>query len=463
MTDVDRMTDTELRLRAELHRSLVPPATPDRLRLEVDRLANEELVKPERRRVSWTGAISMGARTMRIGLGAAAVVALVAVGAFVLVSRGDQPDVAATPHPTLPAITQPALPSPAAKPTLLTAGAWIDASTAWLVDNAYRLRISTDGGQSWSDPRALPTSMDLGFDMFDAEHGYAAWATTVGDQHRLIAYRTSNGGRTWQSTTVGFMQAGPGRDLGANIHFVDRDHGVMLGTTLDLASAVTPLGPPQECAAFATDDGGATWSRLRDAPCIGGGYRWASPSVGLAFSARDFSVADLTTDGGRTWTQGSLPLVGEADFALLGLTRSADGTVRLIGWSMGDGAVGPLPVEVLETRDGGRTWQRAYESTAIDASSLTSIAVLDDDHWLALTTTDGSPESLDLLESWDGGRSWEGVGHADIVPGHAWWMDRLHGMVQGAPTVCAQGGSCGGTGTILLTNDGGQTWHLVPF
>jgi len=54
------------------------------------------------------------------------------------------------------------------------------------------------------------------------------------------------------------------------------------------------------------------------------------------------------------------------------------------------------------------------------------------------------------------------VNVAEILPGSMQWFDRLHGALQGAPLQCS-GTSCGGEGAILLTNDGGQTWHEVPF
>jgi hypothetical protein len=71
-------------------------------------------------------------------------------------------------------------------------------------------------------------------------------------------------------------------------------------------------------------------------------------------------------------------------------------------------------------------------------------------------------DGMDLYETWDAGRTWTITGHAAIKGiSYAAWADRLHCMVQGVPIACS-GSACGGAWTILLTNDGGQTWHL-PF
>jgi hypothetical protein len=45
------------------------------------------------------------------------------------------------------------------------------------------------------------------------------------------------------------------------------------------------------------------------------------------------------------------------------------------------------------------------------------------------------------------------------------WWDARHGMLQGMLWTCnASGTSCGSAhSTVFMTNDGGKTWHQVPF
>jgi photosystem II stability/assembly factor-like uncharacterized protein len=45
------------------------------------------------------------------------------------------------------------------------------------------------------------------------------------------------------------------------------------------------------------------------------------------------------------------------------------------------------------------------------------------------------------------------------------WWDARHGVLQGMQLICnADGSLCGGDHqTVYLTNDGGRTWHQVPF
>ena len=145
---------------------------------------------------------------------------------------------------------------------------------------------------------------------------------------------------------------------------------------------------------------------------------------------------------------------GRLRFAMTTLPR--DGT-----------AAGAAPLVVVESGDGGATWQEAYRSSAIGALSLSGVTALGEDHWMANQELDVSTrpyrESV-LLETEDGGQHWAIVGTLGTISGTVQWLDRLHAMAQGVDMgACSADGSCGGQGTVFLTNDGGLTWHKVPF
>ena len=71
-----------------------------------------------------------------------------------------------------------------------------------------------------------------------------------------------------------------------------------------------------------------------------------------------------------------------------------------------------------------------------------------------------------ILETADGGRTWLPVGTLGTIDGAvSGWSDRLHGMASGQDdSGCSlpSGTPCPSSGWFL-TNDGGQTWHGVPF
>ena len=461
MTDVDRVRDAERRVREDLQRTLVPPPTPASLYAAVDRLA---LDPPSQERVPgrWFDAIGRP-RTLRAVLGAAAVIAL-AVGLLALLQVRGRNQVATTPLPTLPAVVGPALPSAAAKPTRLDSGAWLDASTAWSVDQAQNLRISEDGGQTWSEARPVPQNGDLGLDMVDAAHGYVGWALRHTNSWDVGLYRSSNGGRTWDLPQVVAgtldMRGTEQANLLAELHFVDPLHGVFLATSQDLATAAS-AAPDRECIAFTTDTGGVQWTNVPSAPCLGTRVLWASRELGV-ISGRSPSTLNVTQDGGRTWVTAPAPSVeGATTFTPMLLARSTDGTtLRLLGSSFGDTATIP-PLTVYESRDAGQSWEPAYVPAGLPSINTGLAWALDGEHWLAASEVE-TLGGMDLLESWDAGRTWTPVSHAAVEPGSMQWFDRLHGTLQGVPIAC-NGSACGGDGTILLTNDGGQSWHQVPF
>jgi hypothetical protein len=179
----------------------------------------------------------------------------------------------------------------------------------------------------------------------------------------------------------------------------------------------------------------------------------------------------LTLDGGLTWTHGTLPQVGADDAPLpLVFALAPDGAPRLAYWvNRGtDPLKTPRRTVVADTHDRGATWQEPYEAADPPSGGLGSVAALGPDHWLA---TGVDPEGtatppVPLLETVDGGRTWTQVGTLGTIAGpFQGWFDRLHGMASGQDdSGCAlPAGTPCHVNTFFLTNDGGRTWHGVPF
>jgi hypothetical protein len=91
--------------------------------------------------------------------------------------------------------------------------------------------------------------------------------------------------------------------------------------------------------------------------------------------------------------------------------------------------------------------------------------VLTADHLVAVGEGLTNPGRLSTFDSWDGGRTWTSTTETWLLGGTASWLDRLHGTLEGGSTTCREAvANCTPTAPNLwLTNDGGRTWHEVPF
>jgi hypothetical protein len=476
MTTHDPKTAQERALRDRLHAELVPPTTPDRLRLAVADLGEREMADARNRRARWGRGGFAALRGLRAGVAVVAVVAVAVVATVAIVNLSGRQSVATTPHPTLPPVTGSPLPSGAPLGTRVTIsqGGWISSSVAWAEDFASNLHLTIDGGLTWSTHPGLADTGEISW--LDAANGYYVSSAAAGGDQAVTAYFTHDGGLHWTGTAVGSFASVDGQDNALHIHFVDPQHGVAFGTSWDYVRPTASDQPtgmtPSDCRAWTTDDGGATWTPETNPPCVLYGVAWSSPTMGtITYAYGDHTVA-VTVDGGRTWTHGQIP-GSAADVSVNAylLTKAADGSLRLVAASTPGSWSGTIPTNVLVSTDSGASWSLGYEAAGVDGGKLRGVTALDAEHWLATVSGDvtaPTPVPATVLETFDAGRSWAqvatlGTSTIDIGDGVR-WVDRLHGSVPGVDMgpCLAGGGSCGG-GTLWLTNDGGLTWHGVPF
>jgi photosystem II stability/assembly factor-like uncharacterized protein len=469
------MTDDALEdlVRSRL-RAAAPRDVPEQLVL---RAAAIPIADRRRRRWPWSAAAHPVGRRARLAF-AVLLVGVLAASALLVPRLGDLGGVASPAIPTLLPVSQPSLPPGAVDPTAIQAGAWVSDTVAWLVDGQSRMRMTTDGGQTWSEPRPLPFLQDElrgGPEFIDSSTGYAVWAAQGVTPVEVTVALTHDGGRTWQSTVAGALAGAAGDSNSLTVHFSDPSHGIVLAG--DYTARSIPAGhagagmQAQGCAGWSTADGGATWAPIPGAPCSDHDF-WASPSMGIIMPASDGGPSVSTTlDGGHTWTRGRLPGVGidDAPFFVV-FTLAPDGAPRLAYWvyRRPDPLSTSEPVIVVESYDGGATWQEVYEADVPNAVARETVVALGPDHWLASGVAadgNGTPP-VPILETADGGRTWTRVGTLGDINGTSrGWFDRLHGMASGQDNSgCAlpSGTPCH-VGGFFLTNDGGQTWHGVPF
>ncbi len=163
------------------------------------------------------------------------------------------------------------------------------------------VRVSTDGGATWSTSGTGPPSMRMGA-IFGAVASDAAVFAVVA-QSRAIT-RTTDGGATWETVFADDSSAPPDMRLDAftGIYFFDEQLG-FAGTTLR--------------GTFRTDDGGDTWTPVSQ-PMVAGDVprlrvaAFATADLGLAVM-RDRSSGSgqwaihSTTNGGVDWVEDTLP------------------------------------------------------------------------------------------------------------------------------------------------------------
>jgi photosystem II stability/assembly factor-like uncharacterized protein len=301
--------------------------------------------------------------------------------------------------------------------------------------------------------------------------GNAPSASPTPSGQLFAVNRTSDGGRTWQSTPV----SGDFRCDTATFSFVDADHGFLM---CSYASVPGPNGPNNEVRTQATKgagtvlrtvDGGASWSVAGGATGLGSGFT-ASDATTL-WSAPDFESSDLTgptlyvsRDAGARWSPVSLPGM---------YANPIPGPVALgveagpVFWDANDGAIAigvyayesqtQPAVWFYRTSDAGRSWTLFKEpSMAPPMGGFPPGALLGREWAVIGTHADGF---FGLHESSDFGASWTDVPGFGMPENSAFeWVDfadRDHGVA----TVLA------GTGTtaLMLSSDGGRTWHAADF
>lgn len=212
-------------------------------------------------------------------------------------------------------------------------------------------------------------------------------------------------------------------------------HGWMVGS----ASA----GGEVISAIFATDDGGATWSRLPFADSSSaalGGVCFVDANTGWVVGSNGF--IRRTTDGGQTWQSQASPI--SVKLSRVHFTSSN------LGWITGGWGTSQYPL--LKTTDGGATWQNL--SFGSDCYSCEDIWFADSlNGWLVGQNSSINPF---IKRTTDGGLTWNDQS-APIPSGNGpvssvCFPTARHGWAVVSSIYQSP------AGTILHTTDGGANW-----
>lgn len=293
--------------------------------------------------------------------------------------------------------------------------------------------LDTSGG--WKDvtPARFGVSDPVAAQFLTATLGWAVDVQVIGKTTKdFIAYHSTDGGTTWKSVTVPWLDEG-GADW-AQVQFVDAQHGsVSIGLGEQTSRRPGFL--------YTTSDGGATWTK-HELP-FGGAIQFSDPTTGLVIGGglrTAHNLIDLTRDGGTSWQAETL--IPPTGLELSDRYISTPAFVRQNGiMAVNYGTEAAF----YTSEDGGVSWlASATFPVATPAREMEPVVSLWGTNGWALV---GSA----LYASHDGGKSWAAV-HTS--------RDLTSVQALGVTTGSGGWAVAGGT-TLLVTTDGGVTWRVA--
>ena len=331
----------------------------------------------------------------------------------------------------------------------------------WAVQGPYLL-TSTDNGASWR-AASVPDQVGSIF-VLDPQHAWAIGDRTATGPGHVVVYRTADGGTTWnQATVTGDFECDT-----TTFSFVDAEHGFIMCALV----ARAPDGPitaatttPGTGTVLKTVDGGASWSVAGHGTGLGASFTasdattlWSAPDP---FSSQLSGAAlHVSRDAGATWSAVDLP---EAPAPFQPPTQ-AEVAAGPEFWDASNGAfaisvavVGtptPQATWFYRTSDGGRTWALVKKTSSVPPA-VSGVSALAGRIWVVV----GTAGFFGLTVSSDFGSSWTDVPGLGMPPNTSYselaMIDASHGLA----TAFLSPGTVG----LMLTSDGGRSWHPADF
>jgi photosystem II stability/assembly factor-like uncharacterized protein len=344
----------------------------------------------------------------------------------------------------------------------------------WAVQGSYLL-TSIDNGASWragTFPSAGgATSFETAY-VLDQDH---AWALTSDNPNGGLASpavpgtvsRTSDGGKTWQSTPI----SGDFDCPRASLSFVSAERGFIMCAVPSTPGPTGPLAQSLLSAkqgsgtVLATADGGARWSVAGSS--LGLSERFTASDANTLWSVPDTISSELTgvrlyvsRNAGVTWSAVDLP-------GLASVPANTEVGVQAgpVFWDASDGAVAvsvdqccsidTIAIWFYRTSDAGKTWTvvkqpRHYPLDPLLGDNATAGRV-----WATI----GDGGLFNMTVSSDYGASWTDVPGFGMPDNTSFLTVDLIDKDHGIATVFASQG----TRALMLTADGGRTWHAADF
>ncbi len=160
-------------------------------------------------------------------------------------------------------------------------------------------------------------------------------------------------------------------------------------------------------------------------------------------------------DGGVTWRTDTVAGATNLDFRAI---HAIDARTAFVA-SAGEAEKGLAAIYL--TRDAGRSWQRVF-STTTRGVFFDAIAFWDAKRGIALS--DPVDSAFFLLETLDGGRTWERIPPATlprVLPGEAAFAASGGSLSLGADGSVRIGTGGGGRARVMISSDRGRTWRVI--
>ncbi len=299
-------------------------------------------------------------------------------------------------------------------PTIQNGGAsismsFVSPSEGWLLDSSgadiFTLLQTLDGGSTWKEvyPMAHPHPVNS-VSFVNAQVGYGVGVP--GDAGALL--KSDNGGHTWSE--IGHVPTAANGFVTAQLVFLTEQHGFLVYNSPS----------PNKSWIYETNDGGASWTLLKNPNGYGVSLTFTGTQDGVAFNQTQHWA---TTNGGKTWFQVHLkspwlPWLPASDPAVAGLYLA--GLAHL--------TMAKTLTDIVHSQNSGQ-----YDQIGFAGSQVA---------W----TPDQSQTGF--LLTTDGGAKWSnihGVSNVDFVNGEDGWAL---------------------SGGLLRTTNGGKTWtyasHPTP-
>lgn len=196
-------------------------------------------------------------------------------------------------------------------------------------DNGYIIK-SNNGGASWKNIKSYTSNYLAGVTMASDRVGYA-----VGEYKTIL--KTEDQGDSWFPVAVNITGYQSGYTSFNDLHFFNKDSGIIVG---------------DDGIIIITRNGGRNWDRVPFNTSDGIlGVSFVNDSLGFICGA--FRMCYKTTDGGLTWQQINIKAAGFSDrFTKVHFIDNNTGFIIGIGGLC------------LKTKDGGLTWTKINTPTS---------------------------------------------------------------------------------------------------
>jgi photosystem II stability/assembly factor-like uncharacterized protein len=306
---------------------------------------------------------------------------------------------------------------------------FLNNNLGWVVGNNGTILRTVDGGHTWLEPaNPLPVEVSMYSVYFVNENvGYA------GGTHDLIL-KTIDGGANW--SVVSFTSVNGSIRA---IYFADENKGWVLSST---------SGGGQISY---TTNGGANWVAQATETSVNlKAMSFSSSGHGVCVGGRSGGFAFYYTTDGLAWTKAPIPTGIPAVYSrtdIYGVGMANDNVACATGW--GSSAAGLQPTFTLRTTDGGANWTYSTQAEE-DRLYVNMYDIAFKDELTGIAVGGSVYKGGVAYKTVDGGVTWKEV----YLP--VGFAGKAISFVNNK--ICIVGGG----GGIVLSEDNGETWELIP-